>query len=80
MDDLKSRINAAITTMRKWPNVVNVNDENYGVYFIGKDIFIIYAGHDFDLDELEEFKPGVVEKIAVELEANRFESCKSFVG
>lgn len=80
MNELKERINKAITTMRKWPNVVEVDDENFGVYFIGKEIFVIYAGHDFDIEELEEFRNGIVEKIVVELEANRFESNKMFVG
>lgn len=80
MNEIKERINKAITTMRSWPNVVEVNKENFGVYFIGKEIFVIYSGTDFELEELEEFRKGIVEKIVVELEANRFESCKMFVG
>jgi hypothetical protein len=37
MEELKERINAAITTMRAWPNVVTVEERLFGPYFIGKD-------------------------------------------
>lgn len=77
MNELKERIKNAITTMKKWPNVVKVNNEYYGIYFHGKEIFVIHNSCDTFVEELPK---DVVEKIVVELEANRFEVNKSFQG
>ena len=41
MKTLKDRINSAITTMRSWPNVVKVDGELYGIYFIKKNIMYL---------------------------------------
>ena len=77
MEELKKRINQAVTTGRKWPNVVNVGKEYYGIYFIKKDIFVIWNGTDIEIDELSK---ETVEAITEKLEANDFEPNKSFVG
>ena len=38
----KDRINTVITTMRKWPHVVELGKECYGLYFQAKQIYIIH--------------------------------------
>ena len=76
MEELKERINAAITTMRAWPNVVTVEEHLFGPYFIGKEIYVICDGcTDVEIDELPK---ELVEKIVVELEAGRFKVSKCF--
>jgi hypothetical protein len=76
MEELKERINAAITTMRKYPNVVTVDGRLYGPYFYKKEIYVICDGStDVEIDELPK---DIVEKIVVELEAGRFEASKCF--
>lgn len=80
-EEAKTRINNAITTGRTWPNVVSVSDkyeDHYGIYFIGKEVFIINIGRDIELQELYEEDESLVEKIVLELEAGRFKPNKSF--
>lgn len=76
MESLKVRINAAITTMRKWPNVVNVDGDYYGVYFHGKEICVIHSSDAL----VEELPVSIVEKIVQELESGRYEVNKAFQG
>ncbi len=77
MKRLKERINAAITTMRKWPNVVKIGDEYYGVYFRGKEIFVIHNSCDTFVEELP---INVVNSIVDELESGRYSVSKEFQG
>jgi len=79
-EESKTRINNAITTSRKWPNVVSVSDkyeDQYGIYFMDKDVFIINSGVDRELQELYDEDEKLVEKIVLELEAGRFKLNKS---
>lgn len=80
-EETKTRINNAITTGRKWPNVISVSDkyeDHYGIYFMDKDVFIINSGMDRELQELYDEDEKLVEKIVLELEAGRFKPNKSF--
>ena len=78
-EEAKTRINNAITTGRNWCNVVDIKDEDrhFGIYFIGKEVFIIDACVDRELQDLYDEDENIVEKIVLELEAGRFKLNKS---
>lgn len=77
IQSFKDRINAVITTMRKWPNFVDLDKECYGLYFQGKEIYIINRGMDNSIDS---FPKDVLEKIVLEIEAGRYMADKTFQG